>query len=375
MADIELENVTKRFPGGVVAVDDLDLHIADGEFFSLLGPSGCGKTTLLRMTAGLERASGGRISIGGQDVTRLPPGERDVAMVFQDYALYPHMQVVDNIAYPLKVRKLDKRERRQRAAEAASSLQLGEYLERRPSELSGGQQQRAAVARAIAYEPSVFLFDEPLSNLDARLRLEARTFLKRLQADLGVSTIYVTHDQSEALALSDRMAVMKDGQVRQLGAPKEVFDRPVELFVASFIGSVPMNLMEGRISEDGDHVELRGQRVPVPPAFAGSVGPNDGVVLGVRPEYGSLAAPETPQAITGRIAVSEFLGTQHLVTVEADGLSVQVVTKEAVALDDRVSVVFAPEQSLLYDPDSEQLLASRPVDGSAERVDSAHREG
>jgi multiple sugar transport system ATP-binding protein len=217
MAEVVLSSLVKEFPGGVRAIDRLDLRIEDGEFFALLGPSGCGKTTLLRTIAGLEAPTEGTIQIGGRDVTRVQPGGRDVAMVFQDYALYPHMTVIDNIAYPLKVKRVPKAERHRTAAEAGASLQLEATMERRPGQLSGGQQQRVALARAIAYRPQVFLFDEPLSNLDARLRLEARSFLKRLQHELGTTTVYVTHDQSEALALADRMAVMDAGHIRQLG--------------------------------------------------------------------------------------------------------------------------------------------------------------
>src|SRR5205814_3881790 len=233
------------------------------EFFALLGPSGCGKTTLLRTIAGLEEATEGTVSIGDTDVTALPPGRRNVAMVFQDYALFPHMNVADNIAYPLKVRKVPREERRRRAVDAAASLSLHGLADRRPAELSGGQQQRVALARAVACHPAVFLFDEPLSNLDARLRLEARTFLKKLQRDLGVTTVFVTHDQAEALALADRIAVMDAGRIRQLGTPREVFGRPANTFVANFIGSTPMNLLPATV--DGGDLVVHGQRLAAPP--------------------------------------------------------------------------------------------------------------
>ncbi|NUR86652.1 MAG: ABC transporter ATP-binding protein, partial [Nonomuraea sp.] len=223
---IALTGLTKEFPGGVRALDGLDLTIADGEFFALLGPSGCGKTTLPRTIAGLETPTAGTLAIDGADVTHLPPGRRDLAMVFQDYAIFPHMSVTENIAYPLRIKKVPRAERDRRAADVAATLSLGELLDRRPSQLSGGQQQRVALARAIAYHPSAFLFDEPLSNLDARLRLEARTFLKRLQRDLAVTTVFVTHDQAEALALADRIAVMSQGRIIQAGTPTDVFQRP-----------------------------------------------------------------------------------------------------------------------------------------------------
>ena len=245
MPGVEIASITKEFAGGVTALDALDLSIEDGEFFALLGPSGCGKTTLLRTIAGLEPATSGSLHIGERDVTALPPGERNVAMVFQDYALYPHMTVRENIAYPLKVKKVARQQRNEEAEGAGGSLSLDALTDRRPGQLSGGQQQRVALARAIACRPDVFLFDEPLSNLDARLRLEARGFLKQLQHDLATTAVYVTHDQSEALALADRMAVMELGEIRQVGTPAALFHRPANLFVAGFIGSTPMNLITG----------------------------------------------------------------------------------------------------------------------------------
>ena len=264
---IELTGLSTVYPNGVRAVDGLDLSIADGEFFALLGPSGCGKTTLLRTIAGLEQSSSGTILLGGRDVTRVDAGKRGVAMVFQDYALFPHMTVAQNIAYPLRVRRASKQAQQDAATSTSAGLGLSALLERRPAQLSGGQQQRVALARAIAMSAEVLLLDEPLSNLDARLRLEARTFLKRLQRDLGLTTVFVTHDQAEALALADRIAVMADGRIRQLGTPKEVFQRPADTFVANFIGSTPMNLLAGTV-RDG-RVEVAGTRL-APPAGAGT---------------------------------------------------------------------------------------------------------
>ncbi|PZU29351.1 MAG: ABC transporter, partial [Actinomyces sp.] len=231
-----MEGLVKQYPNGVRGVDGVDLSIAEGEFFALLGPSGCGKTTLLRTIAGLESITEGTLHIGGVDMTGAEPGQRGVAMVFQDYALFPHMNVSDNIAYPLRVRGVAKARRRRAAADTASRLSLAELLERKPGQLSGGQQQRVALARAITTKPDVLLLDEPLSNLDARLRLEARTFLKDLQRSLGVTSVFVTHDQAEALALADRIAVMRDGRIQQVGTPREIFHRPANEFVASFIG-------------------------------------------------------------------------------------------------------------------------------------------
>jgi multiple sugar transport system ATP-binding protein len=354
MADLEIRGLTKIFPGGLRALDGLDLQILDGEFFALLGPSGCGKTTLLRSIAGLETPNSGQIHIGGRDVTRLPPAARDVAMVFQDYALYPHMTIADNIAYPLKVRRVGRKERREAAESVGRSLQIqGAMLDRRPGQLSGGQQQRVALARAIAYRPHVFLFDEPLSNLDARLRLEARTFLKQLQRELGVTTVYVTHDQAEALALADRMAVMDQGRIRQLDTPSNCFLRPANTFVAAFIGSTPMNLLPATV-QDGKF-EVAGQKVMIPEAIRAQVSVGDTVILGVRPEYVSVSPTELPDSLTGTVRVLENLGVDSLVTVEVGDLRVQATVPEerVPAVGDRIWLA----------PDQRRLLAYRQDDG------------
>jgi multiple sugar transport system ATP-binding protein len=331
MASIEMQGLTKTYPGGVTAVDGLDLTIADGEFFALLGPSGCGKTTLLRTIAGLERATAGTLLLGGRDVTTATPGKRDVAMVFQDYALFPHMDVQDNIAYPLRIQKMALRERRAKALETAKGLGLEELMDRRPGQLSGGQQQRVALARAIAYRPQVFLFDEPLSNLDARLRLEARTFLKRLQGELGVTTVFVTHDQAEALAMADRMAVMEAGHIRQVGTPSDIFHRPISVFVANFIGSTPMNLLPAAVTvgADGAHLMLGAVRLPVPAMSAGLLH-DDGeqVVLGSRPEYTDLSTEVRPGSLNGHVVVVENLGATALVSVETEVQIVQAVVPQ-----------------------------------------------
>jgi multiple sugar transport system ATP-binding protein len=354
MADLEIRGLTKIFPGGMRALDGLDLQIKDGEFFALLGPSGCGKTTLLRSIAGLETPNSGQILIGGRDVTRLPPAARDVAMVFQDYALYPHMTVADNIAYPLKVRRVGRKERRETAESVGRSLQIqGAMLDRRPGQLSGGQQQRVALARAIAYRPHVFLFDEPLSNLDARLRLEARTFLKQLQRELGVTTVYVTHDQAEALALADRMAVMDQGRIRQLDTPSNCFLRPANTFVAAFIGSTPMNLLPATV-QDGKF-EVAGQKVMIPETIRAQVSAGDTVILGVRPEYVSVSPTELPDSLTGTVRVLENLGVDSLVTIVVGDLRVQATVPEerVPAVGDRIWLA----------PDQRRLLAYRQDDG------------
>ena len=354
MADITLDRLAKVYPGGVRALHDLGLTVHDGEFFALLGPSGCGKSTLLRTVAGLEAASGGTIRIGDRDVTALQPGDRDIAMVFQDYALFPHMTVNENIAYPLKIKKVGKDERARKAQETAEELGLGHLAERRPGQLSGGQQQRAALARAMACHPQVFLFDEPLSNLDARMRLEARTFLKKLQRELGVTTVFVTHDQAEALAMADRIAVMEGGELRQVGTPAEVFRRPASTFVASFIGSTPMNLLDGEVGEvtpGGATVRVCGAELAVPQDAVSAVEDGEKVVYGIRPEYLRWSDDDVPGALAGTVSVVENLGSAQLVTLEcADGTSVQVVVDEdhEPAVGGRGRAVPRADRALLY---------------------------
>src|SRR5437588_4500229 len=277
MAEIVLEHVTKVFGGDVVAVDDVSLEIESGEFLVLVGPSGCGKSTLLRMLAGLEEVTGGAISIDGRDVTELPPRSGDIAMVFQNYALYPHMTVRENLGYGLKVRKTAKSEISTRVERVTQQLSLDNLLDRRPAALSGGQRQRAAMGRAIVREPKAFLMDEPLSNLDAKLRVSMRAQLAALHSRLGTTTIYVTHDQVEAMTLGHRVAVMRDGRIQQVDTPQELYARPANLFVAAFIGSPAMNLVEADVADDrvafgGFHIHA-----PVPQA--------DGrLIVGIRPE-------------------------------------------------------------------------------------------
>ena len=355
MAGIDVAALSTVYPNGVRAVDGLDLRINDGEFFALLGPSGCGKTTLLRTIAGLEQASEGTVSIGDRDVTRLEPGRRNVAMVFQDYALFPHMTVAENIAYPLRVRH-ESREKFGAVAERTSAeLILSQYLYLRPARLSWGQKQRVALARAIAMNADVLLLDEPLSNLDARLRLEARTFLKRLQRELKLTTVFVTHDQAEALALADRIAVLESGHLRQLGTPREVFQRPADTFVANFIGSTPMNLLDGMVT--AGHIEVAGTRLPLP---LGLNRVDGSIKLGIRPEYLTLRPADDADGITGKVSIVENLGVTALVILDCQGgvqLGVTVNEADEPSVGDTLTAHPQPGRVLLFDADSGTLIA------------------
>jgi multiple sugar transport system ATP-binding protein len=322
MATVTFDNATRLYPGNPVpSVDKLNIEIADGEFLVLVGPSGCGKSTSLRMLAGLEEVNGGRILIGDRDVTNLSPKDRDVAMVFQNYALYPHMSVADNMGFALKIAGVDKAEIRKRVEEAAKILDLTPYLERKPKALSGGQRQRVAMGRAIVRSPQVFLMDEPLSNLDAKLRVQTRTQIASLQRRLGVTTVYVTHDQVEAMTMGDRVAVLKDGILQQCDTPRRLYDHPGNVFVAGFIGSPAMNLLDVPAVEGG--VDLGGHTVPLDREVLKDVGTH--VTLGVRPEDLETAADGHGVAVT--VAVVEELGADayiygttkaHQVDVEGD---------------------------------------------------------
>ena len=361
MAAIFLDNVSKLF-GSVTAVDGVSLKIADGEFFALLGPSGCGKTTTLRMIAGLEQPSSGTIRIGERDVTELPPRERDVAMVFQDYALYPHMTLLDNIGYPLKVRGVGRQELADRVREASRSLNIDHLLDRRPGQLSGGQQQRAAVARAVVHHAQVFLFDEPLSNLDAKLRVEARGFLRHLQQQLGVTTVYVTHDQAEAMALADNIAIMEGGKVVQVGAPLEVYRRPQTVFVASFLGNPPMNLLPCRIDLHGRRIHVNGTALaladsPQWQSVAAQLNDGDQVLLGIRPEHLEIRTTETPQAISGELYATQPLGAESLVILQVgdETLSVRIFADEPPDLPARVWVRPDLRRIFFYRPSGELI--------------------
>ena len=318
MAEIQLKNLTKRW-GSFVGVEGFNLTIADEEFLVLLGPSGCGKTTTMRMIAGLEEVTEGEVIIDGKTVNELEPKDRDVAMVFQSYALYPNMNVYENIRFPLKVRKVDRELHDEKVMRASAMVELDDFLHRKPSELSGGQRQRVALARAIVREPTVFLMDEPLSNLDAKLRVSTRAQIKNLQHELRVTTIYVTHDQVEAMTLADRVVVMNAGVIQQIGTPKEIYNKPVNSFVASFIGSPAMNLMHGSISNgifSGENVKIEGLNKE----HSGDI------TLGFRAEDASIV--ESGGEISGAAFSVELLGDATMVSIRAGGEIVSVKSEK-----------------------------------------------
>ena len=358
MAQITLDGVAKVYPDGTEAVRDLDLEIDDGEFMVFVGPSGCGKTTALRMIAGLEDISRGTVAIGDRVVNDVPSKDRDVAMVFQNYALYPHLTVYDNMAFGLRLRKTDRSTIDGRVRKAAEVLGLGEFLERKPRNLSGGQRQRVAMGRAIVREPQVFLMDEPLSNLDAKLRVQMRAEIARIQDDLGTTTIYVTHDQIEAMTMGDRVAVMKKGALQQVAPPQQLYDHPTNLFVAGFIGSPAMNLVEATLERTGDdttvsfgstRLSLDGSLVAARPALAAYEGRS--VVLGIRPESledVSLAAETTSdRRIRAHVDLRESLGSEVLVhfSVDAPPVLTEDTRELSRDLDTGAAVTQAAERS------------------------------
>ncbi|MFO1087161.1 MAG: sn-glycerol-3-phosphate import ATP-binding protein UgpC [Reyranellaceae bacterium] len=312
MAQVHLRGVKKTYDNKVEIIHGIDMEIADGEFIVIVGPSGCGKSTLLRMVAGLERITGGQVAIGERVVNELEPKDRDIAMVFQNYALYPHMSVYDNMAYGLKIRGMPKAEIDQRVRKAAKTLELGSFLDRRPRQLSGGQRQRVAMGRAIVREPAVFLFDEPLSNLDAKLRVQMRLEIKRLQRELAVTSIYVTHDQVEAMTLADRLIVMNAGIADQIGTPMDVYDRPASTFVAGFIGSPAMNFLAAKVSADRRSVDVVGTgaaAITLPLGRTTTAAAGTPVALGIRPEH---LHPADDGALAFDVELAEPLGADTL---------------------------------------------------------------
>ena len=308
MASLRFEGVKKTYPNGTVVIHGIDVDVKDGEFVVIVGPSGCGKSTLMRMVAGLESVTAGQVLIDGKVVNDLEPAERDIAMVFQNYALYPHMSVFDNMAYGLKIRKFSKDEIKQRVNAAAAILELGALLERRPGQLSGGQRQRVAMGRAIVREPKVFLFDEPLSNLDAKLRVQMRLEIQKLHRRLKTTSLYVTHDQIEAMTLAERMIVMNQGMPEQIGTPAEVFEKPASVFVATFIGSPPMNLLPVEVDAQGQITQDNGQPVQFGPEMVPAAVRGRKVFLGIRPEHIQLHVP----GVTTQVEMVEILGSEQL---------------------------------------------------------------
>ena len=356
MASISIRDVVKRYGSGAKAnqvIHGVSAEVADGEFIVIVGPSGCGKSTLLRMVAGLEEISGGQIAIGGRVVNDVEPSERDIAMVFQNYALYPHMSVFDNMAYGLKIAKLPLDQIKLRVDKAAKILEIGPFLQRKPRELSGGQRQRVAMGRAIVRQPAVFLFDEPLSNLDAKLRAQTRLEIQKLHRELGVTSLFVTHDQVEAMTLAQRMIVMNAGRMEQIGTPEAVYQRPATTFVAGFIGSPPMNLLRGqangsRFSVAGHHLNL--------PAAAPRAGD---LILGLRPEHAELRAAG-PQGWPLQVEMVEMLGAERLVYARL-GESMFTVRVDATlappSVGETLSVLMKPEHLHWFDSATQQRVA------------------
>ncbi|HEV8426980.1 MAG TPA: ABC transporter ATP-binding protein [Pyrinomonadaceae bacterium] len=347
---IEFKNVSKTF-GGATVVDDLSLRIDDGEFIVLLGPSGCGKTTTLRMLAGLESVTGGDIFINGGRVNDVPTQHRDLAMVFQSYALYPHMTIAENIGYPLRVRKLEKGERAERVKRVAAMLEIETLLERKPRQLSGGERQRVALARAIVREPRAYLMDEPLSNLDARLRVQMRGELKRLQHQLGTTTIYVTHDQAEAMTLATRVAVMKKGRLQQFDAPMNIYNYPANRFVAEFVGSPSMNFIEGRI-ENGTFVSDALQ-IPM-----GGLARGSQLTIGIRPEHIQVLSAPQDNAIAANVYVTELMGNETFVflSVGTNRLIARAPADFRADLESTVWITITRDKILFFDPVSGERL-------------------
>jgi multiple sugar transport system ATP-binding protein len=381
MAEILIKHLTKSF-GKVEAVKDVSLQIADGEFLVLLGPSGCGKSTILRIVAGLEDADSGEIVVGGRLVNFIDPVKRNVAMVFQNYALYPHMTVFKNIAFPLEMAKKPKGEIEAAVRRAAGILGLEDMLQRLPEQLSGGQRQRVALARAIVREPQAFLMDEPLSNLDAQLRIQTRLELIQLHARLGITTMYVTHDQVEAMTMGHRIAVMRDGVLQQIGTPQDVYRRPANVFVATFLGAPPMNLIDGALEAVGGGWRFRGQGVDVPlssevlspPELEHEVEARGDVKLGLRPEHVRIGPPGQDGAMPGRVLFLEPVGSDLYLTVDAGGGTIQVRTDPDAPLQagENVSLLFDAWRVHVFGADGHSLRRDVPsVESQVALVEAA----
>jgi multiple sugar transport system ATP-binding protein len=357
MAILKLNNLTKRFGKNVVAVKNLSLEVHDGEYLVLLGPSGCGKTTTMRMVAGLEEATEGVIILDGVDITDLPPRKRNVSMVFQNYAVWPHMTVYQNISYALKLKKMSKGKIDKIVKEVAGMTGIAELLERYPSQLSGGQQQRVAVARAIAVSPKLFLMDEPLSNLDAKLRAATRTELKAIHNKTEATTVFVTHDQAEAMSIADRVAIMKDGEIVQIGTPEEVYDKSVNIFVADFIGTPPTNFMDVELTAENDGYRLVNPHINVTLSAANAAllkgHEKKSLVLGIRPEN-ILLVDEAEAVLSAQCLVSEPQGSHQIVAIELDDKLVKIVTSAhpKIRSEQVVHLAFKQEAMSFFDKDT-----------------------
>ncbi len=371
MATVSLKGIKKIYDNKVTAVHDFNLEIADKEFIVLVGPSGCGKSTTLRMVAGLEDISEGDLLINGKRMNDVEPKDRDIAMVFQNYALYPHMTVYENMAFALKLRKVPKDEIDKKVREAAEILDITQYLERKPKALSGGQRQRVAIGRAIVRNPQVFLMDEPLSNLDAKLRNQMRAEIIKLRQRIDTTFIYVTHDQTEAMTLGDRIVIMKDGFIQQIGTPQQVFDHPANIFVAGFIGMPQMNFFDGQLVADGDHyyVKIMDATMELSPeaqaALKAKGVPSKAVTIGIRPEHISFAESAGAHCLTGSVDVSEMMGSEIHLHVNAGGRDVvlRIPTTElsaehkgGIAYGTQVHFTFRGDLMHLFDPETEKNL-------------------
>jgi ABC-type sugar transport system ATPase subunit len=360
---VKLDKLQKKW-GDVVGADDISLEIDDGEFVAFLGPSGCGKTTTLLMVAGIYKPTGGTIDFDGRIVNEVPPKDRHIGMVFQSYALYPHMSVFGNISYPLRIQKINKTEMQERVQRVADMMGIGDLLDRKPGQLSGGQQQRVSLGRALVKEPELLLFDEPLSNLDARLRLTMRGELKRLQKDMGITSIYVTHDQVEAMTMADRIAVMSAGILQAFDKPDDLYDRPKTLFVAGFVGNPPMNFMDVEVTRDNGVFRARSDTVDlVVPADRGEPAAAHGgtVILGLRPEDITLATAGSAgggKTASGEALAVEPLGREDLVVVEIGTAEVRLLVDNAVGVrvGDNVDLELNTEKVQFFDPDTEHSL-------------------
>jgi multiple sugar transport system ATP-binding protein len=361
MSEVELRGVKKRY-GAVEAIRHLDLNVEKGQFCALLGPSGCGKSTLLRMIAGLEVVTEGQVLIDGKDVTNMPPAKRRIAMVFQSYALYPHMTVRQNISFSLRVARAPKELMERRTREVAKMLQLEELLDRRPAQLSGGQRQRVAIGRALVREPQVFLFDEPLSNLDAMLRVQMRTEIKRLHQMLKTTVVYVTHDQIEAMTLATRIAVMHEGQIEQLGTPEEIYNRPATLYVAGFVGAPPMNMLQAKRERVGLAIDGAEARFPLPARFRNTAhGQGAPLVAGIRPEALHLAAARaTPYSFDAIVESVELTGPELLVAARlgAQRITASLPPRTTVRAGETHRFTFDEEALHLFDPATGRALDS-----------------